>query len=84
MSAALKVVTLHESNFRDPSATLRRIAEEIDSGDYGSVTCLALVVLGTKMELFTAGPDSDATSCALLFQAANLRLAKTIEEIGQD
>lgn len=79
----LKVVTLHETNFRDAAATLRIIADEIDAGAYGAVGCVAVALLGDTMEVFGAGPDSDGSSVALLLHAGFVRLSKSIEEHGR-
>lgn len=45
-----KVETLYESNFRDVPATLRKIAEEIESGAYGAVPSAALVLLCARSD----------------------------------
>ncbi len=42
----LKVVTLYESNFQDPVATLRKLADDIESGKYGDVASLGVVLAG--------------------------------------
>ena len=81
-AAALNVVTLHESNFRDPAATLRKIADEIEAGRYGAVGCVGLALLGDTMEVFGAGIDSEAPSVALLLHAGFLRLSRSVEEHG--
>lgn len=69
------------SNFRDPVATIRHIADEIEQGTYGTVSCVGVVLLGDKMEVFGAGPNSrEAANVALLLHAGFLRLSKTVEE----
>ena len=75
---------IYDSNFRDPVATLRLIADRIGAGDYGRVGSLGLVLLGDKMEVFGAGPDSEAPSVALLLHAGFLRLSKAIEEYDDE
>lgn len=76
------VETLYDSNLRDPVATLRKIAAEIEAGDYGEVGSAALVLLGDKMEVFAMGPDSEAPSIALMLHAGFMRLSLAIEEHG--
>lgn len=83
MAADLKVVQLRASNFRDPVAALRKIADEIEAGDYGAVGSVGVVLLGSRMEVFGAGEDSEAPSTALLLHAGFLRLSRSIEEHGQ-
>lgn len=79
----LKIVTLHESNFRDPVATLRLIASQIERGEHGDVACIALAMLADEFSVFGMGPEGDAPSVALLFQAGSLRLTRAIERVGQ-
>lgn len=79
----MKVVTLHESNFRDPVATLRVIADQIEAGKYGEVGCVAVAVLGDTLEVFGAGVDSEAPSVAMTLHAGFMRLVRSIEEHGR-
>lgn len=82
--AELAVVTeLYPSNFRDPAATLRVIADEIEAGKHGAVGSIAIVVLGNTMEVFGAGEDSELTSTAILLHSGFLRLSRMIEEHGR-
>lgn len=78
-----KVVELYPSNFRDPVATLRVIADEIESGKYGEVGCVGVVLLGNSMEVFGAGEDSEAPSVGLLLHAGFLRMSQEIEKHGK-
>lgn len=77
-----EVVTLHKSNFRDPVATLRNIADEIERGDFGEVGCIGVALLADKMHVFGAGRDSEAPSVALLLHAGFSSLSKSIEDHG--
>lgn len=79
----MKVVTLHESNFRDPVATLRNIADEIEAGKHGAVGCVGVAVLGDKLAVFGAGPDSEAPAVALVLHAGFAQLSRSIEEHGR-
>lgn len=79
-----EVVTLYESNFRHPVATLRKIADDIEAGRYGEVGCIGVVLLGDTMEVFGAGTDSEAPSVGLLLHAGFLRMSKAIEEHGRE
>lgn len=78
-----EVIQLYQTNFRDPVATLRRIADEMERGDFGEVGTIGVVVLGKAMQVFGAGPDSDGLSVALLLQAGNLRLVQSVEGYGK-
>lgn len=78
-----EVITIQESNFRDPVATLRVIADEIEAGHYGPVGSVGVVLLGNTMEVFGLGVDSEAPSIALLLHAGFLRLSKSLEEHGK-
>jgi len=83
MSTHLKVVTLQESNFRDPAATLRLIADDIDSGKHGQVGCVAIVILGDELAVMGLGPDAEAPSVALLLQAGIQKLVEPIVNAGK-
>lgn len=82
--ALAEVIVLHGSNYRDPVATIRKIADEIEAGKYGGVGCVGVVLLGDTMEVFGAGEDSEAPSVALLLHAGFLRLSRSIEEHGRE
>lgn len=86
MTAELKVVTLRETNLRDVPAMLRKLADAIEQGDHGHVTCCALALLGRTFDVFAFGDSVDndgmAPSAALMFHAAALRFAKEIEQTG--
>jgi hypothetical protein len=79
----LKVVTLYETNFRSPAQTLRSIADDIADGKYGDVSCVALSLLGDRLHVFAAGPDSDATSAVCVLMAGANKLLRPIEEHGE-
>jgi hypothetical protein len=77
-----KVVEIGGNNFRDPVKTLRRIADEIEFGEYGDVGCLGVVLLGSRMEVFRAGIDAEPCSVALLLHSGFLRMSQEIEKHG--
>lgn len=83
MPASLNVVPLYESNHRDPAATLRRIADEIEAGQYGDVRSAAVVLLGGTMEVFGMGSDAEGPSIGMLLHSGFMRISKAIEEHGQ-
>jgi hypothetical protein len=70
----MKVVTLYESNYRDPVTTLRELATAIEDGKYGPVGCCAVAVMGETLEIFGMGPDSESTTVHLVFCAAAQKL----------
>lgn len=80
----LKVVQLHKSNYRDPAATLRKIADEIEAGKYGDVGCVGLVLMGDTVEVFGMGQDSEGPSVAMLLHAGFMRLGASIEQHGKE
>ncbi len=83
MADTSNIIRLYETNFRDPVATIRKIADEIEAGKYGAVGSLALVFVGNQMEVFSAGEDSEPCSTALLLHSGFLRLSKAVEEHGR-
>lgn len=82
MSASLSVVSLYDSNIRDPSATLRRIADGIEAGSYGDVGEVAIVLLGDRCEVFSCGPASDPSTAVMLLQAGAHRMIAAIAKHG--
>lgn len=79
MERIAEVVPLFESNFRDPAATLRVIADEIEAGKYGDVEEVAIALNGAEsVEIFATGQHSDAGTACLLFTAAIQRLVSPI------
>lgn len=79
-----EVVTLYKSNYRDPVSALRKIADEIERGEYGEVGCVGIALLGETFEVFGAGPDSAGYSVAAVFHAGLVRLTSSIERRGRD
>lgn len=77
-----EVHTLYNSNSRDPVATLRKIADQIEAGDYGEVGAVGLVLLGNRMEVFGMGSDCEAPSIALLLHAGFSRMSDAIKDHG--
>jgi len=78
--ALAEVIVLQDSNFRDPAATLRKIADEIDAGIYGPVGCAGLVLLGNELQVFGMGYDSETPSVGMLLHAGFMRLSRCLEE----
>ena len=73
----LKVVELHQSNYRDIVATLRVIAQQIEDGQYGEVQDCALVLQGAELSIFHTG-GGDAGTAHLLFAVGQRRLENAI------
>lgn len=75
----MKVVTLQASNFRDPVATLRVIADEIEAGKHGVIGIVAIALRGdTDLEdvsVFGTGPESEPAAMAILFYRAFQKIA---------
>lgn len=82
MGPDLKVVQLHESNFRDPVASLRALADEIEAGEYGDVTCVAVSLFGDTLEVFGVGRDSEAPTTVCVLQAGAQKLLSSLAEWG--
>lgn len=77
------VVSLYDSNSRDPVATLRRLADDIEAGVYGDVGCVGVVVLGDRLNVFGMGPDSEAPSVGMLLHAGFMELSRALQEHGR-
>lgn len=78
-----EIHTIYNSNMRDPVATLRKIADQIEAGDYGSVGCAGLVLLGDKMKVFGMGEDSEGPSVGMLLHAGFSMISDSLKEHGR-
>lgn len=78
----LKVVPLYESNLRDPVATLRNIADQMEAGEYGEIGSVAMVVMGDTLEVFGFGADSETPTVALLLHAGFQKISTAIMNHG--
>lgn len=79
----LSVVQMREHTRRDTSAMLRKVADQVDAGDYGEVGEIAFVIMGDKVSVFGFGPSQDGTSTATLLQAGAMRLIRAVERHGE-
>lgn len=82
MTKLAEVTQLYDSNYRDAATTLRNIAAEIEAGQYGQVGCVAVAMLGDRLEVFAAGPDSDAPSAGMVLHAGFMKLSQALVEHG--
>lgn len=73
-----EVRELYRSNYRDAPATLRNIADGIERGDYGSVQCVAVAMLGSDLEVFACGEDSEADRAGMVLYAGFQKLMQRI------
>jgi len=79
----LKVVPLYESNYRDAVATLRKLADDIENGVYGTVQDIAVVTYGDTLEVFGMGEKTDGGTTVLLLAAGQMRLVSAVERQGR-
>lgn len=82
--ALAEVVSLHDSNFRDPAATLRKIADDIERGEFGAVGSIGIVILGDQLTVCRAGEDADPCSIGMLLHAGFMKMSKGIAEHGEN
>ena len=78
-----EIVTLRASNFRQASATLRTIADQIDAGEFGGEPTIALVLCGNTLEVMACGPHAEPDYAACLLSAGHMRLIRTLERHGR-
>jgi len=63
-----KVVELYHSNYRDPVAALRVLADEIENGDFGHVVCVGLSLQAegvNRVDVFGMGEKAEVSNVAL-------------------
>ncbi len=73
------VTQLYEGNYRDPVFALRRLADQIEQGHLGAVSCVGVVSLGYRVEVRGFGPNADDATLALLLHSGFMRLSQQIE-----
>lgn len=78
-----KLVELYTTNSRDAVATLRKIADRIEAGDFGEVDSVAVCLLGDTFEVFGMGDSATGEQIALMLQAGVARFATAIESHGK-
>jgi len=71
----LSVVSLYESNFRNPASALRSIADKIDAGDFGEVQTVAVALRANSLEVFGIGKTSDWPAVAMTLHAGFSKIA---------
>lgn len=77
------VHTLYSLNARDAPAALRLLADSIERGDRGDVSCVGVVILGDTVEVFGMGEDAEAPMVALLLHAGHARLSRQLQDHGR-
>lgn len=80
----LKVVELCFPNSRDPVASLRGLADDIEAGVYGTVGTVAVAMLADKLNVFGFGADCEGPSTAVVLHAGFMKLNIAILEHGEN
>lgn len=72
----LKVVgEIKPPSYKDPVKMLRRIADQIEAGDYADVSTVVVATWGDDgVNTFGGGRDSDMFQCSYLFGVAHTRM----------
>jgi hypothetical protein len=78
-----KVVDIEGVLHGGPAEELRRIADQIEAGDWGAVSSYAVVIMGDTVEVFGSDVDNSGVSVALLLQAGVLRVISAVERHGR-
>lgn len=76
----LKVVgEIKPSEYKDPAKMLRNLANDIEAGEFGEVTCIAIATFGDAgLEVFGGGSDSVGPTIAMMFQAASMKMCQSL------
>lgn len=62
-------------DYRDPVKMLRNLADDIEKGEYGDVSTVAIALASDDgYSTFGGGRNSSKEACAFLFGSAHLRL----------
>lgn len=80
----MKVVEFQRENWRDTSKTLRKIADQLDSGELPvcSIGVLAMRSPEGQVEVFGFGPVADDMQALALFRLAEQKLIDELLDPG--
>lgn len=80
----LKVVgEINPPDYRDAVKMLRNLADDIEAGEFGEVTSIALVRFGDEgLQIHAGGRDADGATASLMLLAGANRLSQTLIEYG--
>lgn len=74
-----EVITLRTHTVKDVPATLREIASQIETGEYGQIESVALVAVGPDaLDVCLCGKASSPGDAHIILHAGMLRLADTV------
>lgn len=71
--ALAPVTTLYTHTLRDVPAVLRSISDAVEAGEYGEVVQCAVVLNGSRLEIFSAGADATEAHYLLCCGAARMQ-----------
>ena len=76
----LKVVgEIKPPEYKDPAKMLRNLADDIENGKHGEVTCIAIATFGDGgLEVFGGGMDSEGPVVAMMFQSASMKMCQSL------
>jgi hypothetical protein len=84
MTNIVSLVQPSNPDYYDVASALRNIADSIEAGEYGEVLSCGVVLAGNTLEVFGAGPDSEAPMMVTLFNSASFRFVRDLEALGRD
>ncbi|MND99154.1 hypothetical protein D3C80_915310 [compost metagenome] len=81
----MKVVEFQRENWRDASRTLRKIADQLDSGvlPVCSMGVMAMRDPSGQVELFAFGPVADDLQALAMFRLAEQKLIDVLLDAGE-
>lgn len=76
----LKVVgEIKPPEYKDPVKMLRNLAHDIELGEFGEVTCIAIATFGDDgLQVFGGGIDSEGPVIAMMMQSASMKMCQSI------
>jgi len=86
----LRPVDIQPAEYRDPVTFLRNLAGEIEKGQHGDVSTLAVALItegaenGSPLATFGGGRNSDLYRVAATFGAAQLYLLNAMQPKGEE
>lgn len=76
----LKVIgEIKPPEYKDPVKMLRNIADDIEGGEFGEVTCVALVTFGDDgLNIFGGGQEESGPVISMMMLSAANKIANTL------
>lgn len=74
----MNIIEFPLGDLPDVAKMLRKLADDIDAGEYGAVDACAVVMTGFGLDVFGFGPNGNADRTIFLLEAGKAQLVSTL------